>query len=116
MINKLKLYCAVLAVLLLLCGIASAQKRVRSQSARVTITSMGYEPAALSLKRGVRAKVSFLRTTDDTCATEVIFPDYGISRSLPLNQTVTVTLTPTRAGEFAFTCGMRMHRGKLIVR
>ena len=116
MTNKLKLSCTALAVLFLFCGIASAQKRVPSHSARVTITRMGFEPAALRLRRGIRAKVSFLRKTDDTCATEVMFPDYGISRSLPLNQTVTVTFTPRRAGEFAFTCGMRMHKGKLIVR
>ena len=115
MLSKLKLYCASVAVILLFGGIATAQKRPASQSARITITRMGFEPAALRLKRGVRARVSFLRTTDDTCATEVIFPDYGITRTLPLNQTITITFTPARAGEFAFTCGMNMHRGRLIV-
>jgi plastocyanin domain-containing protein len=64
----------------------------------------------------VPAKVTFLRTVENTCATEVVFADYGINRSLPLNQPVVISFTPSKAGEFAFTCGMNMHRGKLIVR
>jgi len=34
---------------------------------------------------------------------------------LPLNQPVTIALTPRRAGTFDFACGMDMLRGKLIV-
>ena len=90
-------------------------KRSRSQAARVVIGAYGYEPASIRLKRGIPARVTFLRTTDSTCATEVVFADYGIRRDLPLNQAVTVTFTPRKAGEFSFTCGMNMHRGKLIV-
>ena len=116
MSSKLKLYCAIAAALLVFSGAAVAQKKTASQSARVTITQMGFEPVALRLKRGVRARVTFLRTTDDTCATEILMPAYGINRSLPLNRAVTINFTPTRTGEFAFTCGMNMHRGKLIVR
>jgi plastocyanin domain-containing protein len=90
-------------------------KGKRSQAARVVIGAYGYEPASIRLKRGIPARVTFLRTTDSTCATEVVFADYGIRRDLPLNQAVTVTFTPRKAGEFSFTCGMNMHRGKLIV-
>lgn len=86
------------------------------QTAKIRITEYGYEPASLRLRRGVPARVAFLRTTDGTCAKEVVFADYGIRRELPLNKTVVVSFTPTRAGEFSFTCGMNMHRGKLIVR
>ena len=110
--KKLSIFCFV--VVLLVGGAAFAQRKPAVQSAKVTITRMGYEPATITLKRGVPARITFLRTTDDTCATEVVFADYGINRALPLNQPVTVSLTP-RAGEFAFTCGMNMHRGKMIV-
>ncbi|MDI1242527.1 MAG: cupredoxin domain-containing protein [bacterium] len=94
---------------------AQSRKSARSQSAKVVIGNYGYDPASIRLKRGVPAKVTFLRTTDATCATEVVFAEYGIRRELPLNQAVTVSFTPRKAGEFAFTCGMNMHRGKLIV-
>lgn len=94
---------------------AQSRKSARSQSAKVVIGNYGYDPASIRLKRGVPAKVTFLRVSESTCATEVVFADYGIRRELPLNQAVTVSFTPRKAGEFAFTCGMNMHRGKLIV-
>ncbi|MEK7854503.1 MAG: cupredoxin domain-containing protein, partial [Acidobacteriota bacterium] len=96
---------AMLAAVFLAPSSADAQSRkpARSQSAKVVIGSYGYDPASIRLKRGVPAKVTFLRTTDVTCATEVVFADYGIRRELPLNQAVTVSFTPRKAGEFAFT-------------
>ena len=92
---------------------ASAQWPV--QKARVEIDKNGYSPASIVLKKGFPAKITFLRKTDDTCATEVVFPDFKIRRELPLNRAVVISLKPTQSGEFAFMCGMDMHRGKLIV-
>lgn len=94
---------------------AQNRKPARSQSAKVVIGNYGYEPASIRLKRGVRARVTFLRVSESTCATEVVFAEYGIRRELPLNQAVTISFTPRTTGEFVFTCGMNMHRGKLIV-
>ena len=114
--RKRNILCVAIAAVLLVSGTSYGQKKQpASQSRRVTITLMGFEPAALRLKRGIPAKITLLRTTNETCATEVVFPDFGIDRRLPLNQAVTISLTPTRAGEFNFTCGMNMHRGKLII-
>ena len=87
----------------------------RVQRFTVKITERGFEPASFKLRRGVPARLTFLRTTDQTCATEIVLPDFGIRRSLPLNQPVVVTLTPKEKGEFSFTCGMNMMHGKLIV-
>ena len=96
---------------------AAAQKRPqRQQTVRVQITKMGYEPGSFSLAHGVPARITFIRRTNDTCATEVVFPDYGIRRTLPLDQAVTIAITPRRAGTFTFACGMNMHRGRMIVR
>ena len=108
---------AILAAVFLAPATADAQSRkpARGQSAKVVIGNYGYEPASFRLKRGVPAKVTFLRVSESTCATEVVFAEYGIRRELPLNQAVTVSFTPRKSGEFAFTCGMNMHRGKLIV-
>lgn len=110
---------AVVIVMLAVFAVSAAAQtkgKQRSQSVRIKITQMGYEPGSITLKRGIPAQLTFLRLTDNTCATEVVFPDYGINRPLPLNKAVTVRLTPRKAGEFAFTCGMNMHRGKMIVR
>src|SRR5688572_28677335 len=86
------------------------------QTARVLINEQGYSRTSITLRRGVPTRITFLRQTDNTCATEVVIPAYGIRRSLPLNQPVVVSFTPRNTGEFAFTCGMNMMRGKLIIR
>ena len=93
----------------------SGRRPAQSQTAKVIIGQYGYEPAAIRLRRGVPARVTFRRVTESTCATEVVFADYGIRRDLPMNADVTVSFTPRKAGEFSFTCGMNMHRGKLYV-
>jgi len=116
-LRQTALLVAILAAVFLAPASADAQSRksARSQSAKVVIGNYGYDPASIRLKRGVPAKVTFLRVSESTCATEVLFADYGIRRELPLNQAVIVSFTPRKTGEFAFTCGMNMHRGKLII-
>jgi plastocyanin domain-containing protein len=85
------------------------------QTARVLITDQGYSRTSIILRRGVPTRITFLRQTDSTCATEVVIPAFGINRNLPLNQAVVISFTPRSRGEFGFTCGMNMMRGKLIV-
>lgn len=85
------------------------------QTAKIEITAKGYQPANFKLRRGVKARVTFLRTTDATCVKEIVLPDFGIRRALPLNQPVVVTFTPTRKGSFTFVCGMNMMSGQMIV-
>ena len=84
------------------------------QTARVTVGDQSFEPERLSLKAGVPARVTFVRTSDKTCATEVVFPLLKIKRALPLNQPVDIELTPQK-GELAFACGMNMLRGTVVV-
>lgn len=83
------------------------------QTARVVVSEQGFEPAKLTLRAGVPARITFTRTTDKTCATEVVFPSLKITRPLPLNEPVTIELTP-RSGEIAFTCGMNMLHGAVV--
>lgn len=80
----------------------------------IQVTEQGYEPATISVKVGVPVKLTFTRTSDKTCGTEVLFPDYGINRKLPLNIPTLVTFTPKKAGDIAFACGMNMLKGKLV--
>ena len=102
---------ASLAVLLLV--IQGSPQQV--QEATVKVTEKGYEPAELKLRLGVPARLTFVRETDATCGTEVVFPEYDIERALPLNERVVVEFTPQKSGEFAFTCGMKMLKGKLVI-
>src|SRR5579864_3129665 len=104
--NRRNAYRFMLLFLCLFIVVSLAEAKPRVQRVTVQITRQGYEPASITLRRGIPAQITFLRTTDNTCATEVVFHDYGITRQLPLNQAVVISLTPTKVGEFIFTCGM----------
>jgi plastocyanin domain-containing protein len=78
------------------------------------VNEQGFEPATVAVRAGRPARLTFIRTTDKTCATEVVFPSLNIKRALPLNQPVQIELTPTKSGEIAFACGMNMLRGAVV--
>ena len=85
------------------------------QGAKILVTEKGFEPARVSLKAGSPARLTFLRTTDKTCGTEVVFPSLGIKRALPLNEPVAIDFTPAKTAEIAFACGMNMLQGAVVV-
>src|SRR5262249_44012954 len=64
---------------------------------------------------GSHAAVTFIRVTDKTCATEVVFPELNIERKLPLNQVVSVDVPTDTARTLTFQCGMAMYKGALVV-
>ena len=66
-------------------------------------------------KQGAPVRLDFYRDETASCSEQVIFGDFGIARDLPAYKTTSIELTPQKPGEFTFTCGMNMMRGKLIV-
>jgi RND family efflux transporter MFP subunit len=85
------------------------------QTAKIVVSEQGYEPPKIVLRAGVLARLTFLRTTDKTCATEVVFPALNIKRALPLNEPVVIEFTPTKGRDLAFACGMNMLHGTVVV-
>jgi Cu(I)/Ag(I) efflux system membrane fusion protein len=81
----------------------------------VAVTEKGFEPDAVNLRAGIPARITFMRTTDKTCATEVVFPSIGIKRALPLNEAVVIEFTPEKTGSIAFVCGMNMLKGAAVI-
>lgn len=75
----------------------------------------GYSPDVVVVKKGVPLKLDFYRDEVSSCTEQVVFKDFRISRTLPAFETTPVEFTPDRDGEFTFTCGMNMVRGKLVV-
>jgi plastocyanin domain-containing protein len=119
--KRLTIIIPLVAALIALAGFTIAQqkkapdaKAAKAQTAKITIDKQGFQPANLTLKPDVPAEVTFLRTTDDTCATSVIIPEYKIKQDIPLNKPVVVQFTPKK-GTFGFACGMNMYQGKLVV-
>lgn len=75
----------------------------------------GYEPATVQVRRGVPVRLTFDRQETSGCSEEVVFPDLGVKRFLPAFARTTIELLPQQAGTFAFTCGMGMLKGRLVV-
>jgi RND family efflux transporter MFP subunit len=94
---------------------SEASGDARVQSARILVNEQGYDPPKLQLRAGTPARLTFVRTTDKTCGTEVVFPSLNIKRALPLNQPIDIEFTPETAGEIAFACGMNMLKGTVVV-
>ena len=65
--------------------------------------------------RRTRPRLTFVRTTDATCATEIAIPSLNIKRGLALNQPVEIEFTPEKPGDIAFACGMAMFSGTIVV-
>jgi Cu(I)/Ag(I) efflux system membrane fusion protein len=74
-----------------------------------------YSPEIIHVKAGVPVTLHFYRDEDADCTNEVVFESLGIRRRLPARETTTIVFTPRDTGEIAFSCGMGMVRGKLIV-
>ena len=80
------------------------------QTVQMKVTDKGFEPATVTVKKGEPVTLVITRTTEQTCATEIVIDDYGINTKLPLNKAVTVTFTPKKAGDLQYGCAM----GKMI--
>lgn len=79
------------------------------------IVKGGYSPDTIVVKVGRPVRLNFYRDETSGCSEQVIFGDFGVARDLPAFKTTPIEFTPDKAGEFTFTCGMNMLRGKLIV-
>jgi len=86
-----------------------------AQIVSVVVNENGFAPNQVELKRGVKATLQFKRTTDQTCATAVAFPELGITKDLPLNQLVAIEVPTDEAKTLTFQCGMGMYKSKLVV-
>lgn len=75
----------------------------------------GYDPDRIVVERGRPVRLAFFRDETSSCSETVVLGDFGISRRLPAHKTTAVEFTPQKSGEFAFTCGMNMMRGQIIV-
>ena len=66
-------------------------------------------------RAGTPLRLTFVRTSDATCATEVTIPSLKITRGLPLNQPVDIELVPDTSGDIEFLCGRQMFKGTIVV-
>lgn len=88
---------------------------VVSDSVEIVVDG-GYHPEIISVPVGKTTILNFTRKDSSSCLEEVILGDFKVKKTLPLNQTVRIPITPQKIGEYTYSCGMNMFHGKIIVR
>lgn len=88
---------------------------IPADAIKITVSSAGYEPSRIEVKKGQPVKLAFYRTDAENCAGTVVFPSLNIRQKLPAGETVIIEITPKETGELSFTCGMGMYKGTLVV-
>ncbi len=93
-------------------------KILRAEGRRVEILVADgvYTPAHIEAPVGQPLTLAFLRKDASPCAAHVVFDEASLSRELPLDEVVEVSLTPSQPGEIPFTCDMGMYRGSVRVK
>ena len=84
----------------------------------IEVTSQGFSPNKITVKKGVPVTFVFTRTSDKTCAKEVVIAvgdGTTIERALPLKQKVEVAMTFAKSGELSYACKMDMVTGTISV-
>lgn len=94
---------------------ASQSSQLPSQNVEIDVTSRGYTPNYLKVKKGEEVTLTLKSKDAYSCASAFRIPSLGISRNLTANDTQTVKFTPDKAGKITFACSMGMYRGVIEV-
>ncbi|MBX3205523.1 MAG: cupredoxin domain-containing protein [Labilithrix sp.] len=81
----------------------------------VTADENGFKPSSVTFKKGAPASLVFTRTTDETCATEVVFPALDVKKDLPKGTAVTIDIPTDKAQKLTFQCGMGMYKSAVVI-
>ena len=95
-------------------ALAARVDRSGVQQIDIVVTG-GYSPDRIEVHQGQPVQLNFLRKESNPCTEQVVLPDFGIIRSLPVGESIQVEFTPDKEGFFPFHCAMNMVRGQLIV-
>ena len=75
----------------------------------------GFKPSSVAFKKGAPAQLEFLRTSDETCATEVVFPELNVKKDLPKGKPVTIDVPTDKDQKLTFQCGMGMYKSSVVI-
>jgi plastocyanin domain-containing protein len=107
---------AVIAMLAAGCARGTRQAADGGTRFEIAVMDTGFAPASIIIPAGKPVTLVVTRKTDQTCAKEIVFPDQGIRKPLPLNKAVEISLPASPKREMTFVCGMSMISGKVLVR
>jgi plastocyanin domain-containing protein len=84
---------------------------------RATIVIDGdYQPGQVRVKARQPVELTFVLKEQAGCGDVLHIPSLKLKRTLRPGEKTRVAFTPQRSGTIAFTCGMNMYRGQVLVR
>lgn len=81
----------------------------------VTVNGDGFSPSSIKAKKGDALMIEFTRTSDQTCAKSVAFPELNLTKDLPLNTPVAIHVPTDQARTLTFQCGMGMFKSSVLI-
>lgn len=85
------------------------------QDVTIDITSQGYSPNYIAVKKGEKVTVTLNNKDAYSCAAAFRIPSLGIKKDVLPSQTQTFTFVPNSEGKIAFSCSMGMYQGVIDV-
>ena len=86
-----------------------------TQNVVIDITSQGYSPSYVAVKKGEKVTVTLRNKDAYSCASAFRIPSLGISKNVSPNTMQTFTFVPKEQGKILFSCSMGMYRGVIDV-
>ncbi len=94
---------------------AMARDRNGVQVVNIQVSSAGYTPNNITLKKGVPTQLVLTTNGTGGCARAFTIPSLRLQKVLPPTGTETLEFTPSKAGPLVFSCSMGMYTGTFNV-
>lgn len=94
---------------------ASTPDAPAARSVDVRVGAHGYTPSSVSAAPGEPLRLRFDRPDEANCGNVLVFPATGERHELPVGRVTEVLVTAPASGALAFTCGMGMYEGAVVV-
>jgi plastocyanin domain-containing protein len=86
-----------------------------ARQVKVIVDAKGFTPSEVKADKGKPLSLVFVRTTEGTCAKQVVFPELKLEKDLPLSTAVTVDVPTGEARTLTFQCGMAMYKSAVLI-
>ena len=116
--RKLEIYVALIAMAVVAGGafvFVTDVVEAHTRTVKIRVDKNGFSPSSIDAEAGHKLNLVFNRADKNNCGNVVVFPKLKIRKNLPVGKDVIVSFTPTEAGNIAFTCGMGMMKGNIVV-